>query len=146
MCVAPGRQYIRWARITALALQSIDTIKIIWSTLKARTQRTLLTLLPSNREAGVSLAVSLYHECADRSKESMVTASVAHLFGSWALKQWPRDAAATIQESWTFAGQIMRDLGLATFLELINVAGPGEAPAVEMSKPKHVFSMLRRSL
>ncbi|KAL1448028.1 hypothetical protein MTO96_044170 [Rhipicephalus appendiculatus] len=29
---------------------------------------TLMTLLPSNREADVSLAVSLYHECADRSK------------------------------------------------------------------------------
>ncbi|KAL1466614.1 hypothetical protein MTO96_026472 [Rhipicephalus appendiculatus] len=101
---------------------------------------TLLTLLPSNQEADVSLAVSLYHECADRSKESMATATVARLFGSWAIKQWPRDAAATTQDSWTFAGQIMRDLGLATFLEVINVAGPGEAPAVELSKPKHVFS------
>ncbi|KAH7972882.1 hypothetical protein HPB52_018437 [Rhipicephalus sanguineus] len=78
---------------------------------------TLLTLLPSNQEADVSLAVSLYNECADRSKESMVTASVTRLLGSWAIKQWPRDAAATTQESWTFAGQIMRDLGLATFLE-----------------------------
>ncbi|KAH8027120.1 hypothetical protein HPB51_002274 [Rhipicephalus microplus] len=60
---------------------------------------TLLALLPSSKEADVSLAVSLYNECADRSKESMVTTSVTRLFGSWAIKQWPRDVAATTQES-----------------------------------------------
>ncbi|KAH6926791.1 hypothetical protein HPB50_022176 [Hyalomma asiaticum] len=100
---------------------------------------TMLTLLPSNKESDVNLAVSLYNECADRSKESMAIASVVRLLGSWAIKQWPREAAATMRESWTFAGQIMRDLGLATFLDVTNGAGPGEAPVVELAKPKHIF-------
>lgn len=100
----------------------------------------LLTLLSSNQEPDVSVAASLYNACADRSKETTATASVKRLLGSWAIKQWPREAAATTRESWTFAGQIMRDLGLATFLDVINGAGPGEATVVELSKPKHVFS------
>ncbi|XP_054929078.1 uncharacterized protein [Dermacentor andersoni] len=116
------------------AMVSTDTI------IQDQLVASLLALLPSTQESDVSLAVSLYNACADRSKESSATASVTRLLSSWAIKQWPREAAATTRESWTFAGQIMRDLGLATFLDMVNGAGPGEATVVELSKPKHVFS------
>ncbi|KAK8784693.1 hypothetical protein V5799_008942, partial [Amblyomma americanum] len=136
VCGAWPRAHLLKGFTGAGAVVSTDTI------IQDTIDNGLTSLLPSNRAEDVGMAVALYHACTDRNKADSAANHVKGLFKAWKIGMWPRDVSGSVNEIWEFAGELVRDLGLGSILDMAVAIGTGgnDNPVVELRQPEHVLS------
>ncbi|XP_077548516.1 membrane metallo-endopeptidase-like 1 [Haemaphysalis longicornis] len=106
--------------------------------------RDLAPLLDISNRKDVQLAASLRRACADRNKANTGLDRVQDLYKGWKIGQWPRTQEAGVADVWTYAGQLVRDLGLEALVRVSLVRNPrgsaAEATLAELNKPRFIFS------
>ncbi|KAH7965424.1 hypothetical protein HPB49_007518 [Dermacentor silvarum] len=96
--------------------------------------------LISSKQAGV--AVELYNSCTDRTQSGRAFAAMNDLFRLWTIGRWPTDALASMRDVWSFAGELLRDVGLNALVD-VHVAVHSEDPtkvAIGLKRPSFLFS------
>ncbi|KAK8773871.1 hypothetical protein V5799_011596 [Amblyomma americanum] len=102
----------------------------------------LASLLPANRAEDVALAAALYAACAERNKADAASDHIKELFKAWKIRLWPRDTNSSVREVWEFAGELVRDLGFGSIVDIavgIRATDDGN-PVVELRQPAHALS------
>ncbi|KAH9370869.1 hypothetical protein HPB48_022054 [Haemaphysalis longicornis] len=130
VCTAWSQSHPAGGSIGTGAAVSTDTI------IQDRLVHMLASFLPSNRAEDISVAVPLFNACTDRKKAYAATRDIKELLKRWRIGQWPREAPGTIKDVWVFAGELVRDLGLVSLIELEVVAS--------LENPDHTFIELRK--
>ncbi|XP_077548536.1 neprilysin-11-like [Haemaphysalis longicornis] len=106
--------------------------------------RDLAPLLDVSERKDVQLAASLRRACADRKKANTGLDRVHDLYKGWKIGQWPRTQEAGVADVWTYAGQLVRDLGLEALVQVSLVRNPRASAAgttlAELNKPRFIFS------
>ncbi|KAH7949117.1 hypothetical protein HPB49_005226 [Dermacentor silvarum] len=115
---------------------SVDTM------IQDELSKLVLPLLMESQNVDVRVAASLYSACTDDKKKNAALHQMQELYKLWKIGQWPRHEHANALDVWTFAGQLVRDMGLDALVR-VSVAPSSRAPlntTAELNKPRFIFS------
>ncbi|KAH7961792.1 hypothetical protein HPB52_012155 [Rhipicephalus sanguineus] len=105
-------------------------------------QDELIDSLTADLRKQTGVALELYNACTDRSQSGRALAAMGELFRQWTIRQWPAEALVSTRNVWSFAGELIKDVGLNALVD-VHVAVDTEDPtkvAIGMRKPSFLFS------
>ncbi|KAH6940706.1 hypothetical protein HPB50_005265 [Hyalomma asiaticum] len=108
--------------------------------------RQLAAVVGRSSQRDIKVAANLFNACTDRGRRATTSKdAIRALFFRWKIGRWPRTTAVeNVMAVWTFAGELSRDLNLATLVR----AGVGTDPenvditAIELSQPRCLYARL----
>ncbi|KAH6938106.1 hypothetical protein HPB50_006783 [Hyalomma asiaticum] len=135
VCGAWPQAHPLYSTTGAGAAVSSDTI------IQEKLDEQLASLLASSNADDLGVASAVYEACTDRKKADMAVNDVKELLKTWTIHEWPRDSNGNMKDTWKFAGELVRDLGVSSILDAVLAAGSqySDNVVVELRKPPGIF-------
>ncbi|KAH6937592.1 hypothetical protein HPB50_001881 [Hyalomma asiaticum] len=105
-------------------------------------QDKLIGDLAADLDEHANVALELYNSCTDPTQSGRALAAMHDLFREWTIRRWPTDALETTRGVWSFAGELIKDVGLNALVD-VHVAVDSDNPtkfAIGLKKPSFLFS------